>query len=161
MIKVRTGFFETNSSSTHCLTIWNDKWEIKKIYWVEKYYSMWNGDNSFWTNSLPEEKLWILINYIYDVFPEMVDKFVTKIEYITKQNRDEIFKELYFENEKKCEYSYHNPYWISESWLNSIYDKLEEFIFWDWIIETFPVWYNYSDEYNWELDNVDFYWNNN
>lgn len=161
MIKIRTGFFETNSSSTHCLTIWNEKWEIKKLYWVERYYSMSNWDNTFGTNSTPEEKLWILINYIYDVYPEKVENFIVKIENITGQSRNEIFKELYFENEYKNEWSCHKPYWISEEWLDSIYEKLEEFIFWDWIIETFPVGYDYSNEYNWEMNSVDFSWDNN
>lgn len=161
MIKVRTGFFETNSSSTHCLTIWNEKWEIKKLYWVERYYSMWHWSNSFWNNTTPEEKLWILIDYIYDVFPEMVDKFVSKIEEITWQNRNEIFKELYFEKQDGNKWSYHDPYWISEKWLDSIYEKLEIFIFGDGIIETFPAGYDYSDDYNWEMDNVDFSCNSN
>lgn len=161
MLKVRNCFFETNSSSTHCLTIWNNEWKIKKLYWVLREYELWYWDNSTRSIRAPEEKLWILIGYIYEVYPELINKFIKKIEKITKQDREEIFKECYFDKKITNRYRYHQPYWIDSDWLERIYNNFELFIFWDWSIDTFPVWYDYSDEYNWEMDNVNFKWNNN
>ena len=83
MIKIRKGFFETNSSSTHCLTIGDTDSKIavieKKISKSYFYSALINGN--YLTSS--SDKLQILLDYIFLVYPELIEKFVKKIEKIT------------------------------------------------------------------------------
>jgi len=166
MIKIRKGFFETNSSSTHCLTIWDDKGEIEKLYDIKFYYSYGDIANT------PEEKIVALFDYLADVFPEHIDRFVKKLEELTWQDRSEIFEKDFFEDLKRSSYG-STPYWFNNDWMEKLYNKLDIFIFWNWIIQIFDNNISYYASH-WNKDDsiftekdiadyesADFIWNNN
>lgn len=53
MIQIRRGVFETNSSSTHSITICSesefDKWKNGKVYFNDSYYSSLKGEGQWLT----------------------------------------------------------------------------------------------------------------
>lgn len=172
MIKIRKGFFETNSSSTHCLTIGDLDSKVaiidKKIN--KSYFYSWLNKGDYITK--PSDKLQILLDYIFLVYPELIEKFVKKVERITKQDRSEIFEDWYFDGREKDKYEYHNPSWMKLDDLNRIYKNLKTFIFGNGFIETYDNNIGYyacspddSDNPFYESDidryeNSDFKWNN-
>lgn len=87
MIKIRHGFFETNSSSTHAIILGGNI-QNQRLNRIGTGQYWWDDDSLGW----PESKA----SYIYTLFctqyPEYKEKFFQRMEELTGQSRDEMFE---------------------------------------------------------------------
>lgn len=122
MIKVRTNFFETNSSSTHAITLWGNIATEKKLHNVSVGEYGW--ENACYSSVYDKAA------YIYTVFAYANDTedFFEEMENLTGQTRDEMFLPA---SHSRYYYIDHNNYD-----LNKLLKNLDTIIFWDGVILT-------------------------
>lgn len=116
IFQVRQGVFETNSSSTHTLTICSkddfDKWKRNEVFWLDNDWHKLDTDKNFVT---PEE-----LEELAEKYNEEQQKRIDSGDKFAKVlDMDKVLNE-------RRDYSYYDSYWDTER------SSLEAYTMDDW-----------------------------